>query len=589
MSSRIDWRNYDYSEGPPKRQRDTNPYTKATNFRARALASASLDISNSLAGPTLTNPSAVTDKVDIPLENLQATKDSIRPSSTEIRNIRRSPRRTEANASSLKPQLSYRPSVQSTSTLIDEVEPSIPEVRRNLTVLYDEVKQPFDSTVDLQSSSADPSPQPVTPPREDDLTRSINTNFEKVWQDTDDPLEDEVDEKFVNYVSEDEEEPKLNLDRDGFARDMIVANDRLHGRSQSPSKSSSEASVAQLDVDRNFEPVSILRSSGRYAEHDKEERKDHSRSRSVASHASSTSRRKHPWDQDFVEEDDPSVTNVEGPSHEAVQGHDGLERKDNYTVLDNQDIAKKEQVALNLLPEKDQQEVADSIGSHGLVSDNYVNNNHILLNDNIAGVRKGRRKNSRKRDNIHQDDDDDDTSIEESEGNSKRADTLRDRTKQAWSLRNQANVAGGRTRSVELGCQPTESNSQHDRRRQSLVSFQQDTVHEFVPEEASGTESDSATEVTDYTGRTGEYTYDDEDTFAGRSMHSLYTKSNESEAEDLFKDLFFIGSGKATNPGRRQIRYKKEFKEEYKAKARVSDCVLFLKFRGNLFICLHIY
>jgi hypothetical protein len=95
--------------------------------------------------------------------------------------------------------------------------------------------------------------------------------------------------------------------------------------------------------------------------------------------------------------------------------------------------------------------------------------------------------------------------------------------------------------------------------------------------------------VTDSTGRTGEYTYDDEDTFAGRSMHSLYTKSNESEAEDLFKDLFFIGSGKATNPGRRQIRYKKEFKEEYKAKARVSDCVLFLKFRGNLFICLHIY
>ena len=94
-------------------------------------------------------------------------------------------------------------------------------------------------------------------------------------------------------------------------------------------------------------------------------------------------------------------------------------------------------------------------------------------------------------------------------------------------------------------------------------------MHEFVvPEEEvenhPGTESDGETEVTEYTERTDDHTYDDDDTYAGRSMHSVYTKSNESEAEDFFKDIFLIGSGKATNPGRRQFRHKKEFKVRYK-------------------------
>jgi hypothetical protein len=564
MSSRIDWRNYDYSEGPPKRQRDTNPYTKATDFRARrTLAPASLEITNSAPASALQNPSA-----DDNTETLHTTtKDSIPFSG------RRSPRRTEENTSHLSAKLSYRPPVQSTLPLTDEVEPSIPEIRRKLTVTCDVSKEPFHSTVDLHSSPANPSPpQPITPSHEDDLTESINGNFEKVWQDADDSLEGVVHKNVINYVSEDEDEgPMFHLDRDSFVRDMIGTDRRLHERSQSPSKSSSEASIAQLDVDRNFEPVSILRSSGRYTEHDKEERKDHSRSRSVASHASSTSRRKHPWDQDFVEEDDPTVTKVEGSTQESVQ--------DNNAVLENQDdVAKEQEVTMTSLPVKGEHLVDISNDPHGTVSDDNVNKSHILLNDNIAGGKKGRRKKSRKMDNKIRDNDnyDDDTSIEDTEGNSKRADTLRDRTKQAWSMRNQSNVVGGRPRSVDTERQPVELNTQDDRPRQSLVSFQQNTVHEFVPEEESAAESDSATEVTDYTERTGDYTYDDEDTFTGRSMHSMYTKSNESEAEDLFKDLFFIGSGKSTNPGRRQIRYKKEFKEEYKAKARVSNSTEFL-------------
>eukprot|EP00557_Chaetoceros_sp_GSL56_P004484 CAMPEP_0176499662 /NCGR_PEP_ID=MMETSP0200_2-20121128/13059_1 /TAXON_ID=947934 /ORGANISM="Chaetoceros sp., Strain GSL56" /LENGTH=927 /DNA_ID=CAMNT_0017898121 /DNA_START=89 /DNA_END=2872 /DNA_ORIENTATION=- len=555
MSSRIDWRHYDYSEGPPKRQRDTNPYAKATDFRSRTLASSShLDISNSVTVPALVVSSTATHKSnDDPLSSIE------KPIS------KRSPRRTEANTSSnSNSKLFYRSPLP---PFEDEAEPSIPEIRRQLTVHCDENEEPFDANVNVHTSSANPSPQPVTPTREDALEHLTNATFEKVWQDADKYLEEEKDtrDKFTNYVSDDgdDEEPKVNANRDNFDRDMI-AKDRVQGRSQSPSKSSSEASVAQLDIDRNFEPVSILRSNGRYAEHDKE-RQDHSRSRSVASRASSSSRRKHPWDQDFVEEDEPSVENIEGATHESVPGLDGLEKKYNNTVLDNQDAA-KEQEQLYLLSVKDQQAISVSSMKHGVVNDKYVNNNHILLNDNIAERRKGRRKKSRRSDNIREEDDD--TSIEESEGNSNRADTLRDRTKQAWSMRNQANLVGGRSRSTEIGRQATDNDSQYDKPRQSLVSFQQDTVHEFVPEEESGSGSDSATEVTDYTERTGDYTYDDEDTFAGRSMHSMYTKSNESEAEDLFKDLFFIGSGKATNPGRRQIRYKKEFKEEFKAKSR---------------------
>ena len=49
-------------------------------------------------------------------------------------------------------------------------------------------------------------------------------------------------------------------------------------------------------------------------------------------------------------------------------------------------------------------------------------------------------------------------------------------------------------------------------------------------------------------------------TGTSRSMNSMYTKSPESEAEDLIKDLFFIGSGVASNPGRRKIKYQPEYK-----------------------------
>jgi PDZ domain len=61
-------------------------------------------------------------------------------------------------------------------------------------------------------------------------------------------------------------------------------------------------------------------------------------------------------------------------------------------------------------------------------------------------------------------------------------------------------------------------------------------------------------------------------TLSGRSLNSLYTKSAESEVEDIIKDIFMIGSGEGTNPGRRKVKYNPRVKdllqsrdEEYEA------------------------
>lgn len=59
---------------------------------------------------------------------------------------------------------------------------------------------------------------------------------------------------------------------------------------------------------------------------------------------------------------------------------------------------------------------------------------------------------------------------------------------------------------------------------------------------------------------------------ADRTMFSEYTKSMESEVEDLFKDLFFIGSGKSSKPGRRATKDQPAKKrEEKKAKQARQD------------------
>jgi len=166
----------------------------------------------------------------------------------------------------------------------------------------------------------------------------------------------------------------------------------------------------------------------------------------------------------------------------------------------------------------------------------------------IKKRRREKRRLSRRR-SRDQDDDDDDTSIDDMEGVSspkKRADTLQDRTKQAWSVRNR--VASG------SGNDSNPRSKKENGDRVTFVSFEKNTVHEFVPEKEN---SDSATtQRTEYTQE-----FEDDDTYAGRSMDSVYTKSAESEVEDLLKDFFLIGRGKANNPGRRRLRYRKNRKD----------------------------
>ena len=57
--------------------------------------------------------------------------------------------------------------------------------------------------------------------------------------------------------------------------------------------------------------------------------------------------------------------------------------------------------------------------------------------------------------------------------------------------------------------------------------------------------------------------YSIDDTYAGHSMSSEYVKSYESEAEDMVKDFFFIGSGESTNPGRRKLKHRYSRKGQY--------------------------
>jgi hypothetical protein len=80
-------------------------------------------------------------------------------------------------------------------------------------------------------------------------------------------------------------------------------------------------------------------------------------------------------------------------------------------------------------------------------------------------------------------------------------------------------------------------------------------VHEYIQEE------EEPSVVT--------YEYDDEGTYqsettrsltqdslAGRSLNSLYSKSALSEVEDFFSDILLLGSGDYRNPGRRPVKYK---------------------------------
>jgi len=523
---------------------------------------------------------------------------------------------SSASTSFTSSKLSYRPPGQIQTTPFDEGEPTIPR-RKRIPLGGEEEEEEELSTKPLTPVKT--VAQPITPPREHEdnhkvdlrmnvpndvqetVQLSTKTHFDALWNEGGEDWNDEEDGIPVqHYVSDDEEEGQFvdnfmgekgtiagttskisSIDESKYSPGRTIASEASVGmmevarstnmdrNSPGPSFSDADASVGMMEVaDIMMSPVSILRSNGRFADQEREnQEKDRSPSISMDGRRSSPSGNKHPLDQD----------KESAPMDEVAEEHEVPVDLDEESEVENTDLSQYE---------ADDQEVAAATRDHiaekedmispAHVATRKVNQgnlvpNHILRNDNTDVDRKEKRRRSRQRDDILEREDD---SIEDLEGNLKRADSLRDRTKQAWSKRNQS------TGSLPAAIMPTPEIHPNGRGnnsggvRRSLVAFQQNTVHEFVPEEGesgSGSDSDGATEVTDYT----EYTHDDDDTFGGRSMHSVYTKSNESEAEDFFKDIFFVGSGKATNPGRRQIKHKKGYKEKYKAekKVRMLSCL----------------
>lgn len=137
-------------------------------------------------------------------------------------------------------------------------------------------------------------------------------------------------------------------------------------------------------------------------------------------------------------------------------------------------------------------------------------------------LRRGRRSQD-------EDDEEDDTSLEKDYGAVNPQTNLQERTQAAWKRKS---LAARRATSSEIS---REAQSQN-------VSFGKgDTVHTFEPT-LDGTIGTSV-----------------------RSLNSEYTKSAESEVEDVIKDIFMIGTSNTTKPGRRKVMYSPT------AKYRVND------------------
>lgn len=91
--------------------------------------------------------------------------------------------------------------------------------------------------------------------------------------------------------------------------------------------------------------------------------------------------------------------------------------------------------------------------------------------------------------------------------------------------------------------------------RVGFHSEEMNQVHEYIPDE------EEPSVITCEYDDDGTYRSEDtrsltQDSLAGRSLNSLYSKSNLSEVEDFFSDILFLGSSDYRNPGRRPVKYK---------------------------------
>ena len=182
----------------------------------------------------------------------------------------------------------------------------------------------------------------------------------------------------------------------------------------------------------------------------------------------------------------------------------------------------------------------------------------------IASNRKSTHVQHRRAKNkmIEIDDRDDDTaSLEEAPYGHKTPSptNLHDRTAQAWAVRNKVSSLKtnkskedawqkiqGKSKSKQ---EPkTTSPSDEEKLNKQGVSFGvTDTVHHFQPHIVPD----------DDDGTLGTF-----NSFDDRSLNSEYTKTMESEVEDVIKDIFFIGTEYKSRPGRRKLKYRHEVKRK---------------------------
>jgi hypothetical protein len=157
-----------------------------------------------------------------------------------------------------------------------------------------------------------------------------------------------------------------------------------------------------------------------------------------------------------------------------------------------------------------------------------------------------------------QDDRDDDTaSFEEAPYAHKRPSptNLHERAAQAWAVRREKVSSLRHNKSKEDALPkiktkskekpPTTSPPEEESLTKQGVSFGiTDTVHHFQPD-------------TDDDGTLGTYNSIDD-----RSLNSEYTKTIESEVEDVIKDILLIGTEFKSKPGRRKLKYRHEVKRK---------------------------
>jgi hypothetical protein len=132
---------------------------------------------------------------------------------------------------------------------------------------------------------------------------------------------------------------------------------------------------------------------------------------------------------------------------------------------------------------------------------------------------------------------DDDTSTENYGANPVYTTSLQERAHQAWKSRQQKKNSSFRSK-LDGGAKSKGTN----------VSFgAPNTVHHFEPEPPLPRP-------------------DDEETLTSmdRSLNSEYTKTLESEVEDMIKDILLIGNSKMSRPGRRKIRDKPDIRRRIK-------------------------